>query len=113
MLCSPVRITITGILIMFGRKKKDEKEGEATEDVSTAESASTTNAPATSTPVQDLSVSASSPTPPNLPHVSATGSYQPPRTSPAPPQVDEDSSLSRLLQSLLKDLPPDASSFSG
>jgi KaiC/GvpD/RAD55 family RecA-like ATPase len=98
---------------MFGRKKKDDKEGEALEDVSTAESASTANAPATSTPVQAPSVSASSPTPPNLPHVSATGSYQPPRTSPAPPQVDEDSSLSRLLQSLLKDLPPDASSFSG
>jgi len=98
---------------MFGRKKKDEKEGDTTEDVSASASASTGILPAMSTPIQAPSVPAGSPTPTNFPPVSATSSYQPPRSAPPSTQVDEDSSLSRLLQSLLKDLPPDASSFSG
>src|SRR3989442_7304207 len=98
---------------MFGRKKKDEKEGDATEDMLTSASALTANPPGMSTPIQAPSIPAGSPTPPNLPPVSATSSYQPPRSSPAPAQIDEDSSLSRLLQSLLKDLPSDASSFAG
>jgi len=98
---------------MFGRKKKDEKEGDATEDMLTSASALTANPPGMSTPIQAPSIPAGSPTPPNLPPVSATSSYQPPRSSPAPAQIDEDSSLSRLLQSLLRDLPPDASSFVG
>src|SRR3989454_4956786 len=113
MLCSPVRINSLGVLTMFGRKKKDEKEGDTTEDVSASASASTAIAPAMSTPIQAPSVPAGSPTPTNFPPVSATSSYQPPRSAPPSTQMDEDSSLSRLLQSLLKDLPPDASSFSG
>ena len=40
-LCSPVRINSLGVLTMFGRKKKDEKEGDTTEDVSASASAST------------------------------------------------------------------------
>ncbi len=98
---------------MFGRKKKDEKEGDTTEDVSTSASGSTAIAPAMSTPIQAPSVPAGSPTPTNFPPLSATSSYQPPRGTPPSTQVDEDSSLSRLLQSLLKDLPSDASSFAG
>src|SRR5438132_10030649 len=113
MLCSPVRINSLGVLTMFGRKKKDEKERDTTEEVSASASASTAIAPAMSTPIQAPSVPAGSPTPTNFPPVSATGSYQPPGGPPTSTQVDEDSSLSRLLQSLLKDLPPDASSFSG
>lgn len=100
---------------MFGRKKKDEKEDEATDDVSTTStSASTANAPVTSTPVQAHPVPAGSPTPPNLPPMTTTSSsYQSARSSPSMAQIDEDSSLSRLLQSLLRDLPPDSGSFGG
>src|SRR5437660_6698978 len=105
--------TIIGILTMFGRKKKDEKESETTENASTSASTSTPDSPATSTPVQAPPISSSPPTPPNPPPMSTTSFYQPPRSSPAPTQADEDSSLSRLLQSLLKDLPPDANSFGG
>src|SRR5437867_602125 len=105
--------TIIGILTMFGRKKKDEKEGQETQDASTSVSTSEPTPPVTSTPVQALPISSSSPTPPSPPPMSTTSFYQPPRSSPAPTQADEDSSLSRLLQSLLKDLPTDASTFGG
>ena len=98
---------------MFGRKKKDEKEGQETQDASTSVSTSEPTPPVTSTPVQAPPISTSSPTPPNPPPISTTSFYQPPRSSPAPTQADEDSSLSRLLQSLLKDLPTDASTFGG
>ncbi|TMI09141.1 hypothetical protein E6H34_02240 [Candidatus Bathyarchaeota archaeon] len=104
--------TVIGILTMFGRKKKDEKEGQGTEDASTSVSTSAPTPPVTSTPVQAPPISSSSPTPPS-PQPMSTSFYQPPRSSPAPTQADEDSSLSRLLQSLLKDLPPDANSFGG
>src|SRR5438094_4190785 len=98
---------------MFGRKKKDEKEGQETEDTSTSLSTSVPTPPVTSTPVQAPPISSSSPTPPNHPPISTTSFYQPPRSSLAPTQADEDSSLSRLLQSLLKDLPTDAGTFGG
>jgi KaiC/GvpD/RAD55 family RecA-like ATPase len=45
--------------------------------------------------------------------MNANISYQPPRSWQGPPQGDEDSSLSRLLQSLLRDLPSDANSMGG
>src|SRR5437867_11412483 len=105
--------TIIGILTMFGRKKKDEKESETTENASTSASTSTPDSPATSNPVQAPPISSSSPSPPHPPPKSTTSFYQPPRSSPVPTQADEDSSLSRLLQSLLKDLPTDATTFDG
>src|SRR6266849_1861332 len=113
MLCSPVRLTILGILTMFGRKKKDEKEGQETEDSSTSAPTPTPNTLPTPPPVQAPPVPQGSPAPPNVPSMNPTSFYQPPRSAPVPIQADEDSSLSRLLQSLLKDLPPDASTFGG
>ena len=107
---------VIGILTMFGRKKKDEKEGEEAEAVSTATARSTPSSPVASTPVQASPpppISAGSPTLPNLPPVNTAGSYQPPRNSLSSPQAEEDTSLSRLLQSLLKDLPSDADSLGG
>ena len=97
---------------MFGRKKKDEKEGQESEEASISVSTPTSNTSASSTPVQDP-VQSSSPTHPNFPPVSTTGLYQPTRGYAASAQADEDSSLSRLLQSLLKDLPTDTSTFGG
>src|SRR5436309_4852545 len=105
--------TIIGILTMFGRKKKDEKEGQETQDASTSVSTSEPTPPVTSTPVQAPPISSSSPTPPSPPSMSTSSFYQPPRSSPTPTQADEVSSLSRLLQSLLRDLPTDASTFGG
>src|SRR5216684_8400917 len=105
--------TIIGILTLFGKKKKDEKEDGDTGEASTAMAASTPNSPTSSIPIQPPPVPASSPTPPNPAPVNAPSSYQPQRTWSAPTQGDEDSSLSRLLQSLLKDLPSDAYSISG
>src|SRR5467141_242581 len=105
--------TVIGILTLFGKKKKDENEGGETGEASTTMPASTPNSPTTSTPIQPPPVSASSPTPPNPAPVNAPSSYQLQRSWSAPPQGDEDSSLSRLLQSLLKDLPSDANSISG
>ncbi|OLD11016.1 MAG: hypothetical protein AUI93_05950 [Crenarchaeota archaeon 13_1_40CM_3_52_10] len=104
--------TIIGILTLFGKKKKDEKEDGETGEASTPTPASTSNFPTTSTPIQAPPVQASSPTPPNRSPVNTSSSYQPPRNWPSPPQGDEDSSLSRLLQSLLKDMPSDANSMS-
>jgi len=105
--------TVIGILTLFGKKKKDENEGGETGEASTTMPASTPNSPTTSTPIQPPPVPASSPTPPNPAPVNAPSSYQLQRSWSAPPQGDEDSSLSRLLQSLLKDLPSDANSISG
>ncbi len=105
--------TVIGILTLFGRKKRDEKEGEEAEEASTSVSTSMPNSPATSTPVQAPHVPATSPTPPSLPPMNTTSSYPPLRNWQGPAQGDEDSSLSRLLQSLLKDLPPDADSLGG
>src|SRR5712692_4624410 len=104
--------TIIGILTLFGKKKKDEKEDGETGEASTPTLASTSNFPTTSTPIQAPPVQASSPTPPNRSPGNTSSSYQPPRNWPSPPQGDEDSSLSRLLQSLLKDMPSDANSMS-
>src|SRR5438094_8974348 len=98
--------TVIGILTMFGRKKKDEKEGQETEDVSTSMSTLVPTPPVMSTPVQAPPISSSSPTPPSPPSMSTSSFYQPPRRSTAPTQADEATSLSRLLQSLLKALPP-------
>src|SRR5712692_9771148 len=104
--------TVIGILTLFGKKKKDEKEDGETIEASTPSATLTPSSPTTSTPIQ-APVPASSPTPPNPSPVNTFSSYQPPRSWQGPPQVDEDSSLSRLLQSLLKDLPSDASSMGG
>jgi KaiC/GvpD/RAD55 family RecA-like ATPase len=105
--------TVIGILTLFGKKKKDEKEGGETGEASPTMAASGPNSPTPSTPIQPPPVPASSPTPPNPALVNASSSYQAARSWSAPPPGDEDSSLSRLLQSLLKDLPSDAYSISG
>src|SRR5712692_9531187 len=102
--------TVIGILTLFGKKKKDEKEDGETIEASTPSATLTPSSPTTSTPIQ-APVPASSPTPPNPSPVNTFSSYQPPRSWQGLPQGDEDSSLSRLLQSLLKDLPSDASSM--
>src|SRR5206468_12335764 len=102
--------TIIGILTMFGRKKKDEKEGQETQDASTSVSTSEPTPPVTSTSVQAPPISSGSPTPPNPPPMTTTSPYHPPRSSLAPPEPDEHRSLSRLLQSLLKQSPTDAGS---
>src|SRR5690348_18439530 len=94
--------TIIGILTLFGKKKKDEKEDGETREASTSMAASTPNFSTVATPIQPSPVPASSPTPPNPASMNASSSYQAPRSWSAPPQGDEDSSLSRLLQSLLK-----------
>src|SRR5713101_2070395 len=103
--------TVIGILTLFGKKKKDEKEDGETVEASTPSATLTPSSPTTSTPIQASPVPASSPTPPNPSPVFIFRSYQPPRSWQGLPQGDEDSSLSRLLQSLLKDLPSDASSM--
>src|SRR5712691_4712690 len=105
--------TVIGILTLFGKKKKDEKEDGETVEASTPSATLTPSSPTTSTPIQASPVPASSPTPPNPSPVNTFSSYQPPRSWQGLPQGDEDSSLSRLLQSLLKDLPSDASSMGG
>src|SRR3989441_10505078 len=105
--------TVIGILTMFGKKKKEEKEDGQIGEASTTMAASTPNSPTTSTPIQPPPAQATSPTPPNPAPLNAPSSYQLQRSWSAPPQGDEDSSLSRLLQSLLKDLPSDANSISG
>ena len=104
--------TVIGILTLFGRKKKDEKVGEEAETVSTPITSATPDPSPGSTAPPTPVVPTSSPSPANLPPPVVTGFYQPPRVSPSPLQGDEDSSLSRLLQSLLRDLPPDPNSFS-
>ena len=100
--------TVIGILTLFGKKKDDKKE-----------EASTGGSPSLSTPSQeDLGLArpasnAPTPavTPPSTSPSYVTGPYQAQRpwSSPLSPAAmgDEDSSLSRLLQSLLKDMPPE------
>jgi len=105
--------TVIGILTLFGKKKKDEKEDGQNGEASTTMAASTPNSPTTSTLIQPPPAQATPPTPPNPSPLNAPSSYQLQRTWSAPPQGDEDSSLSRLLQSLLKDMPSDANSISG
>jgi KaiC/GvpD/RAD55 family RecA-like ATPase len=113
--------TIVGILTLFGKKKKEEKENEETGEGTTSTPTSTPtysapsgpNSQAPSTPPQTGPIpptqyATTYPAPPSTP-----GPYQPTRSWSGPPQGDEDSSLSRLLQSLLKDLPPDSSSMGG
>src|SRR6266571_764333 len=92
--------TVIVILTLFGKKKKDEKEDGGTVEASTPSATLTPSSATTSTP-------------PNPSPVNTFSSYQPPRSWQSPLQGDEDSSLSRLLQSLLKDLPSDASSIGG
>src|SRR6266571_4943338 len=105
--------TVIGIFTLFGKKKKDEKDHEETGESSTPMPTSAPNSPAPSTfQVPPLSASAPAP-PPNPPPMNPNVSYQPPRSWQGPPQGDEDSSLSRLLQSLLRDLPSDANSMGG
>src|SRR3989449_2427630 len=103
------------MLTMFGRKKKDGKEEEETGEVSTSLPTSTPSSPAAPLQAPPVPQSAPAPpsTPPNPPLMNANISYQPPRSWQGPPQGDEDSSLSRLLQSLLRDLPSDANSMGG
>ncbi len=103
--------TVIGILTLFGKKKKDGKEDEVSGEGSSSMSASTSNSPE-STPPQAPPFPVSVPAPKPA-QVNTASSYQPPRSWQGPPQGDEDSSLSRLLQSLLKDLPPDAGSMGG
>ena len=105
--------TVIGILTLFGKKKKDEKEDGGTVEASTPSATLTPSSPTTSTSIQAPPVPASSPNPPNPSPVNSFSSYQPPRSWQSPLQGEEDSSLSRLLQSLLKDLPSDTSSMGG
>lgn len=105
--------TVIGILTLFGKKKKDEKEDKDIEEESTSSATSTSDPPLISTPPQGPPVPAISSTPLNPASIGTTSSYQSPRSWQGPPQGDEDSSLSRLLQSLLRDLPPDAGSMGG
>ena len=106
---------IIGMLTMFGRKKKDGKEEEETGEVSTSLPTSTPSSPAAPLQAPPVPQSAPAPpsTPPNPPLMNANISYQLPRSWQGPPQGDEDSSLSRLLQSLLRDMPSDANSIGG
>src|SRR6266581_3553058 len=104
--------TVIGILTLFGKKKKDEKDHEETGESSTPMPTSAPNSPAAPLQAPPLSASAPAP-PPNPPPMNPNVSYQPPRSWQGPPQGDEDSSLSRLLQSLLRDLPSDANSMGG
>ena len=105
--------TVIGILTLFGKKKKDGKEDEETGERSSSMSTSTPNSPELPTPVQPPPFAVTAPAPSNPAPVNTAGFYQPPRNWQGPAQGDEDSSLSRLLQSLLKDLPADASSIGG
>src|SRR6266581_604453 len=106
---------VIGILTLFGKKKKDEKDHEETGESSISMPTSASNSLAA--PLQASPVPVSAPTspspPPTSPPMNANISYQPPRSWQGPPQGDEDSSLSRLLQSLLRDLPSDANSMGG
>src|SRR5437899_10398920 len=105
--------TIRGILTLFGKRKKDEKDHEETGESSTPMPTSAPNSPAA--PLQAPPVPASAPSSPSLPTspMNANVSYQPPTSWQRPPQGDEDSPLSRLLQSLLRDLTSDAISMGG
>ena len=106
--------TLIGILTLFGKKKKDEKDHEETGESSTSMSTPAPNSPAAPLQAPPVPVSAPSPPfPPSSPSMNANVSYQQPRSWQGPPQGDEDSSLSRLLQSLLRDLPSDANSMGG
>src|SRR3989475_710215 len=105
--------TLIGILTLFGKKKKDEKDHEETGESSTPMPTSAPNSPVPST-FQVPPLPASAPAPPATPPPwTPTVQNKPPRSWPGPPQGDEDSSLSRLLQSLLRDLPSDANSMGG
>src|SRR5207245_1875769 len=108
--------TVIGILTLFGKKKKDEKDHEENGESSTSMPTSAPNSPAAplqAPPVPASALAPPSSPPPTSPPMNANISYQPPRNWQGAPQGDEDSSLSRLLQSLLKDLPSDANSISG
>jgi KaiC/GvpD/RAD55 family RecA-like ATPase len=101
--------TVVGILTLFGKKKDDKKEDE-----------SVAGSPGPVLPSQNDSASPQPPPavsipsfgPANTSSGSVSGSYQAARAWSPPPQMDEDTSLSRLLQSLLKDLPSDTGSIS-
>ena len=106
--------TVIGILTLFGKKKKDEKDHEEIVESSISMPTSAPNSPGAPLQALPVPVSASSPpSPPTSPPMNANISYQPPRSWQGPPQGDEDNSLSRLLQSLLRDLPSDANSMGG
>src|SRR5713101_3059038 len=74
--------TVIGILTLFGKKKKDEKEDGETVEASTPSATLTPSSPTTSPPIQAPPVPASSPTPPNPSPVNTFSSYHPPRATP-------------------------------
>ena len=102
--------TLVGILTLFG-KKKDERNSDETAQGSSGSA---------QIPPQDTSMLPQPPPSPSRPAFAPTntpvgnvaGSYQTARSWSPAAQVDEDTSLSRLLQSLLRDLPADASTIS-
>ncbi len=75
--------TVIGILTLFGKKKKDEKEDGETVEVSTPSATLTPSSPTSSIPIQPPPVPAGSPTPPNPAPMNASTSYQPQRISRA------------------------------
>ena len=103
--------TLFGILTLFGKKKDDKKEDASTSGTSTLSTPSQADLglpqPAPSGPNPSPAPSTSSPRPVPGPYQAAR-SWSPP-SSPAA-MGDEDSSLSKLLQSLLKDMPPEDAS---
>src|SRR3989442_14542469 len=82
--------TIIGILTLFGKRKKDEKDHEETGESSPPMPTSAPNSPAA--PLQAPPVPASPPSSPSLPTspMNANVSYKPPRSWQGPPQGDED-----------------------
>jgi KaiC/GvpD/RAD55 family RecA-like ATPase len=101
--------TVLGILTLFGKKKDDKKGDESAAGSPGPASLSQNDSAPPQTPSR-VSIPSFAPTSPSPSNVS--GSYQAARVWSPPAQGDEDSSLSRLLQSLLKDLPTDSSSVS-
>ncbi len=95
------------MLTIFGKKKKAEGEGDPNETAA-SQSTAPSQTPFSSNPLQSASA-AVSPSVSSNSSAPVTGtSYQQLRSWSPPLQSDEDSSLSRLLQSLLKDLPADS-----
>ncbi len=93
------------MLTIFGKKKKGEGEGDeitASQSTAPSQNAAQSSVSMSPSPLVSSSLGSNSSTPP------AGSPFQPPKSWPTPLQSDEDTSLSRLLQSLLKDLPADS-----